>query len=71
MRRGTANDASQDCDGQLRRQATFAVGDRVKCTAPLDCRDSELRDGNESLSPPGITQYRLCFPTRGDCVRQT
>ena len=32
-RRGTAHDGSQDCDGQRRRQGTFAVGDRVN--APL------------------------------------
>jgi hypothetical protein len=41
MRRGTASDGRQDCDGQLRRQATFAFGDRVKCTALLCCRDTE------------------------------
>ena len=35
MRRGTAHDGQQDCDGQLRRQATFGVGDRVKCAAPF------------------------------------
>jgi hypothetical protein len=34
-RRGTAHDGRQACDGQLRRQATFAFGDRVKCTAPF------------------------------------
>jgi hypothetical protein len=33
--RGTAHEGSEDHDGQLRRQATFAFGDRVKCTAPF------------------------------------